>query len=67
MPKVSKAYSNFTAGELTPKLYGRTDIAKYDNGAQTVENFLVQPHGGLTRRPGTQFVAEVKTLSLIHI
>ena len=63
MPKVSKAYSNFTAGELTPKLYGRTDIAKYDNGAQTVENFLVQPHGGLTRRPGTQFVAEVKTSS----
>jgi hypothetical protein len=63
MPKVSKAYSNFTAGELTPKLYGRTDIAKYENGAATVENFIVQPHGGLTRRPGTRFVAEVKTSS----
>jgi len=60
MPKVSKAFANFTAGEITPKLYGRTDISKYDNGAQTVENFLVQPHGGLMRRPGTRFVAEVK-------
>ena len=64
MPKVSKAYSNFTAGELTPKLYGRTDIAKYENGAATAENFIVQPHGGLTRRPGTRFVAAVKTSSL---
>ena len=61
MPKVSKAFANFTAGEVTPKLYGRTDISKYDNGAETVENFLVQPHGGLLRRPGTRFVAEVKS------
>ncbi len=60
MPKVSTAFSNFTAGEITPKLYGRTDISKYDNGAETVENFLVQPHGGLMRRPGTRFVSEVK-------
>ena len=60
MPKVSTAFANFTAGEITPKLFGRTDISKYDNGAETVENFLVQPHGGLMRRPGTRFVSEVK-------
>jgi len=61
MAKVTKAFTNFTAGEITPKLFGRTDIAKYDNGAETIENFLVEPHGGLTRRPGTRFVSEVKT------
>ena len=61
MPKVSTAFSNFTAGEITPKLFGRTDISKYDNGAETVENFLVQPHGGVHRRPGTRFVSEVKS------
>jgi hypothetical protein len=61
MVKFTKAFTNFTAGEITPKLLGRTDIAKYENGAETVENFLVEPHGGLTRRPGTRFVAEVKT------
>ena len=63
MPKVSTAFANFTAGEITPKLFGRTDISKYDNGAETVENFLVQPHGGLMRRPGTRFVSEVKNSS----
>ena len=63
MAKVTKAFTNFTAGEITPKLFGRTDIAKYDNGAETIENFLVEPHGGLTRRPGTRFVSEVKNSS----
>ena len=61
MAKVSKAYSNFTAGELSPRLFGRTDIGRYENGAEVVENLLVQPHGGVTRRPGTQFISEVKT------
>ena len=50
MAKVSTAKQNFTAGELTQRLFGRTDLGRYDNGATTVENFLVQPHGGLTRR-----------------
>ena len=61
MPKVSKAFANFTAGEITPRLFGRTDIAKYENGAETVENFIVQTHGGVNRRPGTRFISEVKS------
>jgi len=61
MPKVTGAKQNFTAGELTPRLHGRTDLGRYQNGAKTLENFLVQPHGGVTRRPGTKFVKEVKT------
>ena len=63
MPKVSTAKQNFTAGELSPRLYGRTDLGRYDNGATVIENFLVQPHGGLTRRPGTEYVATVKTVA----
>ena len=61
MAKVSTAKQNFTAGELTQRLFGRTDLGRYDNGASAVENFLVQPHGGLTRRPGTKYVAAVKS------
>lgn len=60
MPKFTKAFQNFTAGEITERLHGRTDIAKYENGAEIVENFVVQPHGGVSRRPGTRFIAEVK-------
>ena len=42
---------------------GRTDFAKYFNGASNIENFVVLPHGPVTRRPGTYFVSEVKTSS----
>ena len=40
---------------------GRTDFAKYFNGASNIENFVVLPHGPVSRRPGTYFVSEVKT------
>jgi hypothetical protein len=42
---------------------GRTDFQKYFSGCKTLENFIVQPHGSVTRRPGTTFAAEVKTSS----
>ena len=42
---------------------GRTDFAKYFNGATTIENFVVMPHGPVMRRPGTYFVSEIKTSS----
>tara|TARA_R110000787_G_scaffold91459_2_gene192792 strand:+ start:12443 stop:14893 length:2451 start_codon:yes stop_codon:yes gene_type:complete len=64
MARTSVVNTNFTAGELSEDLFGRVDITKYQNGAATIENFIVQPHGGVKRRPGTRFVKEVKTSSL---
>ena len=60
MAKASPAFTNFTAGELSPRLDGRTDLAKYLNGVKKMENLIVHPHGGASRRPGTKFVREVK-------
>ena len=42
-------------------MQGRTDFQKYFNAATRIENFVVMPHGPVTRRPGTYFVSEVKT------
>jgi hypothetical protein len=63
MPRQTVAYTNFTAGQLSPRLDGRTDLTKYYNGAKTISNFTIQPHGGASRRPGTSFVHEVKDSS----
>ena len=63
MSRVTTIQTNFTAGELSESLFGRVDIAKYSNGAETLENMIVKPHGGVTRRPGTRFVKEVKDSS----
>ena len=61
MARVAAQLSNFTAGELSPRLDGRNDLAKYSAGCATVENMVIYPHGAAARRPGTQFVASVKT------
>jgi hypothetical protein len=44
--------ASFTAGELSPLLHARVDLARYMTGAAKLENFLVLPQGGIARRPG---------------
>ena len=53
MGKQLLSVPSFTAGELSPRMEGRTDFAKYFNGMTKCENFVVMPHGPVTRRPGT--------------
>ena len=43
------------AGELSPWLDSRTDIAKYAAGFRTLRNFIVLPQGGVTKRPGMEW------------
>ena len=56
----TQTQTNFTAGELSPRVRGRTDIARYKNGVQILENWLPMRQGGVTRRPGFRFVNEIK-------
>ncbi len=60
MADASPALNNFTGGEFSPRLRGRFDFAKYHHACATLQNMIVHPHGGATRRPGTYFVTEVK-------
>jgi hypothetical protein len=60
MARVAVQLTNFTGGELSPRLDGRNDLNKYSSGCKTLENMIVYPHGSAARRSGTQFVAEVK-------
>ena len=61
MPKAAFIQTNFTAGELSPRLEGRVDISKYFNGVRTLKNMIIHPHGGTTRRGGTKHIANTKT------
>ena len=63
MADSSPILTNFTSGELSPRLNGRIDMDKYYNGASTISNFMVLMHGGLSKRPGTRHIAEIKTSS----
>ena len=59
MARVAAQLTNFTGGELSPRLDGRNDLTKYSSSCKRLENFIVYPHGAAARRSGTTFVAEV--------
>ena len=65
MAKLNVAQTAFSAGELSPGMYGRSDLREHSEGAKTISNFIVRPQGGLTRRPGSVFagatLADAKT------
>lgn len=52
--------NNFTAGELTPLMYGRPELEPFQKGLSDCTNMRVLRHGGVTRREGTRYVGEVK-------
>lgn len=61
MPRVTNLQTNFTAGEISPKLYGRVDVARYANGAKMMRDTIPQVHGGAKRRDGSEYKNDVKT------
>jgi hypothetical protein len=52
----SLIFNSLASGEVSPALYGRTDLAKFHSGAFTMRNFFVDYKGGARTRPGTQFI-----------
>jgi hypothetical protein len=60
MARSAPALSSFTAGEISPRLEGQITLEKYRQGLSELTNMVCMPHGGVTRRPGTEFLGEVK-------
>jgi hypothetical protein len=52
--------TQFTAGEITPRLLGRGDLNSYDNGAGKLRNVFIHATGGLSRRDGLRYVATAR-------
>lgn len=60
MPKLTHIQTNCTAGEISPRLLGRVDVAKYQNGLRACYNAIPLVHGGANRRPGLRYAAAAK-------
>ncbi|UQP01390.1 hypothetical protein L0Z36_05500 [Burkholderia multivorans] len=63
MPKAAAQQVSFDAGELSPLLGARVDLAKYPNGCKVMENFIATVQGPAVRRGGKRYVAAVKDSS----
>lgn len=57
MADASRALVSFNAGEVTPKVWSRLDLAKAASACRLVENMIVETYGQARRRPGTKFIA----------
>lgn len=56
--------TNFSAGELAPLLWGRTDLAVWGRGLRGLRNFFVAKQGPVVSRPGWELVAEAPSTVL---
>ena len=63
MPRFVDIQTNFSTGELDPLLRSRVDLAQYNNALSKATNVVVQPQGGLRRRPGLKYLAELPNSS----
>jgi len=63
MPRFVEFTTNFATGELDPLLRARVDLAAYNNSLAKATNVLIQPQGGLRRRPGTKHIFELPNSS----
>lgn len=63
MARAAPITTSFDAGELSPLMEGRVDIAKFPNGCYKLENFLPLVQGPAVRRGGTRWVNPVKSAS----
>jgi len=51
--------ANFTAGELDPNMISRNDVKTYGKGLQTARNCILKNQGGIERRGGSYFRADI--------
>ena len=63
MPRFVDIQSNFSTGELDPLLRSRIELDQYNNALAKATNVLIQPQGGLRRRPGTKHILELPNSS----
>jgi hypothetical protein len=62
LPKLSQV--SFTAGEISPSLAARSDLARFATSLKSCRNFVVSATGGVFNRAGTEFVAQLRPESL---
>ena len=51
---------SFAGGEISPEMYGRIDLDKFQTGLATCRNFITLPHGPARNRQGFRYILQAK-------
>lgn len=63
MPRVTTIQTNFSGGELSPRMLGRVELPIYQSCAEIIENAVPVVQGGCIRRYGTTQIQSAKGLN----
>jgi hypothetical protein len=63
MTRFVSIQTNFSTGEMDPLLRARVDLPAYANALEEATNVVVQPQGGVRRRPGLRYVTSLPNTS----
>jgi hypothetical protein len=58
VPRYNEIINNFINGEVSPRMYGRTDSEIYKRSCRTLKNMINLAQGGAKRRIGTEFIRD---------
>jgi len=61
MPRYQPILNNFSNGEWSSRMDGRTDLEAYYRSCRILLNFIIASQGGGDRRPGSYFTVNTKT------
>ena len=64
MPRAKIYQSSFNLGVMSPEMAARIDIEQYYRGAKTIDNGIVLPQGGVTKRDGFELLSVISDLHL---
>lgn len=51
---------SFAGGEISPEMFGRIDLDKFQTGLATCRNFITLPHGPARSRQGFRYILQAK-------
>lgn len=60
MVRVAPLLPTYARGEVSPLMYGRSDIEQYSSCLKKCRNVLVRPYGLASRVAGTEYIANAK-------
>lgn len=58
---------SFAGGVITPEMFGRLDLVKYQTGLAEAINFETLPHGPVRNRSGFEWIHEVKDSTKVTV
>lgn len=58
---LNQIQTSFAAGEVSPSIFARVDLAKYKVGAAVMRNFFADYRGGAASRPGLRYITTSAT------